>query len=134
MPVVNLNPWSYEYIRQLAQEATEIAKRDNLRPALASEVTKTYRRNHRFNIPFLGDYVPQGWERIDWLIEPVFVDTTGKAIPGDPAITHYEFLKRAEQHTKGEEGFIIGYGVIEQGQVQVLIATYRKEAHGKQET
>ena len=83
MPVVNLNPWSYEYIRQLAQEATEIAKRDNLRPALASEVVKTFRNNRRFNIPFLGDYVPQGWERIDHVIEPVFVDTTGAAQPGE---------------------------------------------------
>ena len=134
MPVVNLNPWSYEYIRQLAQEATEIAKRDNLRPALASEVVKTFRNNRRFNIPFLGDYVPQGWERIDHVIEPVFVDTTGRAIPGDPAITHYEFFKRVQQHVKGEEGSTIGYGVIEQGQVQVLIATFRKEAHGKSET
>lgn len=129
MPVVNLNPWSYAYIRQLAQEATEIAKRDNLRPALASEVTKNFRSNRRFNIPFLGDYVPQGWERIDWLIEPVFMDTTGGAVPGDPAITHQEFFTRANQHTKGEEGFVIGYGVVEQGQTQVLIATYRKEAH-----
>jgi hypothetical protein len=135
MPVVNLNPWSYAYIRQLAQEATEIAKRDNLRPALANEVTKTYRSNRRFNIPFLGDYVPQGWERIDWLIEPMFVDTTGKAIPGDPAITHHEFLKRVAQHIKSKEGFVIGYGVIEQGQTQVLIATYRrKEEHGKDQT
>jgi hypothetical protein len=129
MPVVNLNPWSYAYIRQLAQEATEIAKRDGLRPALATEVVMTYRRNHRFNIPFLGDYVPEGWTRIEWLIEPVFVDTTGTQRVLDEAvsITQDEFFKRAEQHTKGESSFVIGYGVVEQGQTQVLVAAFRKE-------
>lgn len=134
MPVVNINPWSYEYIRQLAQEATEFARRDGLRPALASEVVMTWRQRHRFNIPFLGDYVPQGWERIDWLIEPVLVDTTGRAVAGDPAITQAEFLIRAKQHTKGEEGFVVGYGVIEQGQFQVLVATYRKESDAQNQT
>lgn len=127
MPVVNLNPWSYEYIRQLAQEATEIAKRDNLRPALVIEVVRSYRQSFRFNIPLLGDHLPQGWERVDWLIEPVFVDTTGRAETGGPALTRFEFFERAKQHTKSEDSVVLGYGVIEQGQTQVLVATYRRK-------
>lgn len=126
MPVPNLNPWSYEYIRQLAQEATEIAKRDSLRPALASEVLMTWRQRHRFNIPFLGDYVPEGWERTG---EIGMVDRTGRALKGDPAMSTIEFLRRV-QELKDKD---LGLGVIEMGQTQVLVAIYRKEAHGNQE-
>lgn len=131
MPV-NLNPWSYSYIRKLAEEATYLAERDGLRPTLATEIVRTYKRNHRLNVPNLGDYVPEGWTRVDWLIEPVFVDTTGLARPGESnTITPYEFFKRAEQHTKikdlEESVATIGYGVIETGQTQALVAAYRKE-------
>ena len=128
MPVINLNPWKYDYIRQLAEEATLLAERDGLRPVRATEIVKTYKRNHRLNIPNLGDYVPEGWTRVDFLIEPVFVDITGRGRPGEfTGITPFEFYKRAEEHTKGESSFVIGYGVIEAGQTQVLVAAYRKE-------
>jgi hypothetical protein len=131
MPVINLNPWSYEYIRKMAEEATILARQEGLRPVLATEVVTTYKRNHRLNIPNLGDHIPEGWKRIDHLIEPVFVDITGRVRPGESnAITAFEFSKRAEQHTKGESSFVVGYGVIEMGQTQALVATYRKEADG----
>lgn len=128
MPVINLNPWKYEYIRQLAEEATILARQEGLRPVLATEVVRTYKRNHRLNIPNLGDHVPEGWTRVDFLIEPVFVDITGISKPGESnAITPFEFFKRAEQHTKGESSFVVGYGVIETGQTQALVAAYRKD-------
>jgi len=128
-----LNPWNYEYIRQLATEAAEIARERGLRPSLATEVVKTYRHSHRFNIPFLGDYVPDGWKRLE-KIEPIFVDTTGRGQPGDPAITAFEFFRLVETSLKGKSISRIGYGVIEQGQTQALIATYKKESHGNKET
>ena len=130
----NLNPWNYDYIRQLVAEASILAKEQGLRPSLATEVVKTYAHSHRLNIPFLGDYVPEGWVRVDYLIEPVFVDITGRGLPGDPAITAFEFYRRAQQHTKSESSVVLAYGVIEQGQTQALIATYRKESNANKET
>lgn len=130
MPVINLNPWSYTYIRQLAEEATILARQEGLRPTLATEIVKTYKHSHRLNIPNLGDYVPEGWTRVDFIEEPVFVDTTGIARPGEfNAITPYEFFKRVERHTQGDSAFGVGYGygVIEMGQTQALVATFRKE-------
>lgn len=121
----SINPWSYSYIRQLADEATILARQEGLRPALASEVIKTYKHSHRFNIPFLGDYVPEGWMRIDYFIAPLFVDTTGRAKHGDPAITQQEFFQRAIQNTHSP--LVIGYGVIEMGQTQALVATYKRK-------
>ena len=84
MPVINLNPWKYEYIRQLAEEATILARQEGLRPVLATEVVRTYKRNHRLNIPNLGDHVPEGWTRVDFLIEPVFVDIRAFPNLGSP--------------------------------------------------
>jgi len=125
----NLNPWNYKYIRQLVAEASELAKEQGLRPSLATEVVKTYAHSHRLNIPFLGDYLPEGWIRM-YDFEPIFVDITGRGQPGDPAITAFEFYRRAQQHTKSESSVVLAYGVIEQGQTQALVAAYRKETNG----
>jgi hypothetical protein len=125
MPVL-LNPWSYTYIRKRADEATIEAKQNGLYPVLASKAAMNYKTSRRFNIPFLGDYVPEGWERTG---EIGFVDTTGTAKQGDPAMPTFEFLRRIQANKEP-----IGLGVIEIGQTQALIATYRKEAHGSQET
>jgi hypothetical protein len=128
MPVVNLNPWSYAYIRKLAEEAAWYAQRDGLRPVLASEVLMNWRLRHRFNIPFLGDYIPDGWEQVHE-DHQLFVDTTGTARPGEQTLTQQEFLQRVRDLASGDEAY--AFGVVEQGQFQVLVATYRrKEEHG----
>lgn len=118
MPIL-LNPWSYSYIRKLAEEATYLAKVNNLRPILSNEAATHWVRNKgkRFNIPLLGDYVPEGWERVE---EIGFVDTTGTAKTGDPAMPMSELYERILQHPG------LGLGIIEQGQNKVLVAIYRK--------
>ena len=125
----HLNPWNYNYIRQLVAEASALAKEQGLRPALATEVVKTYVHSHRLNIPFLGDYIPEGWIR---MYNFVFIDLTGRVMPGESnAITSFEFFKRVEKHTQSGSSLVFGYGAIEQGQIQALVATYKKEAHEK---
>lgn len=130
--MTNINPWSYEYIRKTIEEATLLAKYDDLRPITSAEVVRTYKHSRRLNIPNLGDYVPEGWKRMDWMIEPVYVDITGRVRPGTGTqpISIAEFAKQVEQHTKGESSFVVGYGIIEMGQTQARIATYRKEENG----
>lgn len=125
---MNLNPWPYTYVRKLVTKATLEAQQQGLRPALAKEVAKNYRTSNRFNIPFLGDYIPEGWARIDDEIEPVFVLTSSGVLTGSN-LSQQEFFKRAK-----DSGDDIGYGVIERGQVQMLIATYRKEADAKEKS
>jgi hypothetical protein len=112
----------------LIEEATILARQEGLRPALATEVIKTYKLSSRLNIPNLGNYVPEGWTRIDFLFQPVFVDLTSTSKTRKPyAITPFQFFARAGQHTKSESLFTVGYGIVEVGQTQVLVATYRKE-------
>jgi hypothetical protein len=132
MPTI-LNPWPYSYIIQLATEASYQAEAEQLRPALANEVITNYRHSHRLNIPFLGGYVHPEWERLDDL--DVFVDSSGQGQPGEPALTQLEFYQRILRHSQAAERDGIGYGVIEVGQTQALVATYqRKEKRGSQET
>lgn len=115
--------WNYKYIRLLADEATERAKVSNLRPATLTEVVQNFKTSRRFNIPFLGDHIPDGWERLE---QEIFVDTTGCGKPGDPAITQFDFFMRTADLLKDANTDAYGYAVIEQGQTQALIATYRR--------
>ena len=123
MTIITLNSWDYSYIRQLAEEATFLARQEGLHPVPASEVIKTYKHSHRFNIPFLGDYIPEGWKEVLATL-PIHVDTTGKGKPRQCLIlTQREFFEIANQDKE------VGYGVIEQHQTHVIIATYRKEVY-----
>lgn len=123
----NLNPWPYTYIRQRADQATIEAKQQGLRPTLANEAVRNFHTSGRFNIPFLGDYIPDGWEKNG---ATFFVDITGTATPGDdPILTQQEFFTII-----GKRGDGVGYGVTEHGQFMAVIETYkRKEAHANQE-
>lgn len=123
----NINPWTYKYIRMLADEATLMAANQGLRPALADEAERNRRQSNRFNIPFLGDYIPEGWVRL-YEIEPVFVDTTGRGHPVGSIITQFEFAKRIQALRDKHPGEVLGYGVIELGQLAALVAVYRKES------
>ena len=123
MPIP-FNPWSYRYIQKLADEATLLAKVENLRPITADQAVINWKRNKKFNVPFLGDYIPEGWERTG---EIGFVDRTGTARKGDASMPIRDFYAHIQQHTD------LGLGIIEMGQTQVLVATYqRKEAHDKE--
>ena len=121
----NLNPWPYSYVLKRIQQATEEARQQGLRIVLAREAVISWRQRSRFNIPFLGEHVPAGWSEVTgWA---VYVDTTGRGRPGNPTVlTQPEFFQRAlEYSTRKKETY--GFGVIEQGQYQVLVALYRKE-------
>lgn len=114
-----LNPWKYSYVRKLADEATFLAKTNNMRPILAKDAALNWRNSRRFNIPFLGDYVPEGWTHIK---EIAFVDITGTAKSGERALTADEFYALITK-----QAINVGLGVIEMGQTQALVVAYRKE-------
>jgi len=127
MSTINPNPWPYSYIQQLAEEAAVTAKLRGLTPAVARQVYANWKTARRFNIPFLGEYVPDNWVRLDQDVPPFFVDCTGRKRPGQPggAITAFEFSKRIEEWIRGERPY--AFGILEMGQTQVLMAVYRKE-------
>lgn len=115
---------SYSYIKQIADEAADEARELCKVPYSIRQYsgsTETFCRH----IPFLGDYVPEGWERVPG-IEPIFVDSSGFGSSGEPALSLEEFGKRLAAFKKSGDNY--GFGIIEAGQFQVYIAVYRPDS------
>ena len=91
-------------------------------------------RDRLRNIPFLGKtedgepYVPAGWKRVD--VKPprplgcddgyLFVDNSYCGSEDEPALSAREFVEfiYANKH--------LGYGIVEAGQFQVVVACYER--------
>lgn len=101
---------------------------------LTSEDLEDARRGvlDHVSIPDLGDYRPDGWDRVDlenWYpgdrppgvdlnMNAYFVDYSGFGIAGEPALTTAEFFHLARP------GY--GYAVIESGQFQLYVGVFEK--------
>ena len=108
-------------MNQMADEAAKRAKRNALKP-------------QHFNpegdrIPFLGDYVPRGFKRVEapdcgrWTGAAegyLEVDSSGFGSDTEPALTQFEFAEYAEKHPQ------LLYGIVEAGQFQVVLATFER--------
>ena len=97
--------------------------------------TRKARRNHvapvqgARGVPFVGDYVPPGFIRVSAPAVGrfmacadgyLFVDSSGWGNSGEGALTKSEFIAYAESHPD------LYFGVVEAGQFQVVVATYKK--------
>lgn len=69
------------------------------------------------NTPYLGTYVPRGWERLE---ETYFVDSSGFGQPGEPALTLDQFMGYLKKNLD------VAYAIVEAGEFQVKIGTFRK--------
>jgi len=84
-------------------------------------------------IPFIGDYLPTGWERVSLRNEDgsrgvymgdnegygaYFVDSSGFGSPYEPALTLEEFCARVRPGR--------AYAIVEAGEFQVKIGVFRR--------
>lgn len=113
---------SSEQMNRLADEAARRAKRNALKPVAAPF-------SERNQIPFLGDYVPKGYRRIDAPNQPrpmgcaegyLFVHGSGWGAPGEPALTQDEFKAYCEANPN------LLFGICEAGQFQVVVGVYER--------
>jgi hypothetical protein len=119
---------SPQVIRQFQREAAERAAEREQEPLMiypedvdlikaAVEIGEV----PNIRIPNLGDYVPDGWERVlDYNDEHVtyFCDKSGMGASDEPALTLGQFL------SKLEAGF--GYAMIEEGQFQCYVGKFQR--------
>lgn len=108
-------------IRQEAQEAGEYARQNGYVPLLVTEASlsrakKAWREGRRpdMNIPYIGDYVPKGYRKVG---HPLFVDTTGRGAPDEPALTVEQFLNSLKPG--------LAYAIVEAGQFQAYVQAFR---------
>ena len=108
---------SLEAIRSMSQDAARnAAKRNQVPFTVEAEDIADLKQSHRMPFPFLGDYVPKGWERT--AREPMFVDSSGFGQDDEPAMSVNQFL---DSLIPG-----MGYAVIQTGQFQVYVAEYQR--------
>jgi hypothetical protein len=67
-------------------------------------------------MPFLGDYVPEGWQMVD----DYFVDSSGFGREGELALTLGQFDQIVQEHVGS------GWAIVEAGEFQVVIGRYVK--------
>jgi len=114
---------SASQMNRMADDAAKRAKRNGLKPVPYPL------GDHAPAIPFLGDYVPKGYRRVDAPNPPrlmgcedgyLFVDASGWGADDEPALTQAQFQAYAEAHP----GLL--FGVTEAGQFQVVVGVYQK--------
>lgn len=129
---------SPEVIRSMSAEAALKASRLHKRPLMIEEDDLRLNDEHLVEfmrrMPFLGDYVPEGYERVDACdqealagmpraqhYKALFVDASEWGTEFEPALTLMEFAKAVRALGPG-----YGYALAEHGQFQVNIWVYRK--------
>lgn len=115
--------WSAQTIQDIVEEAAQHARENRLTPQPVEEALAYNKQTGRWNFPFLGDYVPKGWE-LNENIEPLFVDATGYDESG-PALSLKEFTKRVESFVLARDHYALA--VIEQGPMQVVIGVFQPD-------
>jgi hypothetical protein len=108
-----------ETIRQLSAEAATKAAQDDLVPFRYWNADAV-EEDGSFPFPFLGDYVPEGWE----LVGTHFVDSSGWGQLGEAALTANQF-RLVIKSVLGEHPKT-GWAITEAGQFQVYVGEYRK--------
>jgi hypothetical protein len=115
---------SYQSIQSYAREAADRARAEGLTPLPVEQAVAVFGSTGRFGgLPFLGDYVPEGWVRTE--IEPLFVDATGHGRDDEPALTLQAFVKELRKYAKARDHYAVG--IVEAGECQVVIALYRPD-------
>lgn len=122
---------SYEQIAADSRRATARSRRASRSPKQFTGLGHDAIRAEIRSIPFLGDYVAPRFQRVDAPDAPrgmackpgyLFVDSSGFGRDDEPALSVQQFVDYIYAHRE------LGYGIVEVGQFQVVIATYERKA------
>lgn len=113
---------SPESIRALSREAAQRAAKRGLCPLIveSDDIGTTGNLDmltqHLFSLPNFGEYVPDGWELTDDVVQ---VDKTGVGGDYEAALTIDQFSAYVATHGPGS-----GYAMIEEGPFQVWVGRF----------
>ena len=119
----------YSQIKSMAQEAAERAELEGVKPTSIFDLDLHSRNLFPLPVPFLGDYVPEGWEILpdqQGEQQSLFCDSSGFGSENEPAMSVNQLVRKLEQYAQGDNN--IGFGIIEAGEFQVVIGLYRPDS------
>ena len=107
---------SIEQINELNDKAHNNAVRDEIVPytVVASDLNDWAEGNFPVPFPYIGDYVPDGYEEEG---ETLFVDTSGFGAPDEPALTRWQLLDELKVGT--------AYALTSVGQFQAYVQPFK---------
>lgn len=117
----------YSQIKEMAQDAAEEAEERGLKPF--SILDLNLQDVPPFPFPFLGDYVPEGWEILpdeNGQQQTLFCDSSGMGDDDEPALSVNQLLCKLEQYKKSGDN--IGFGIVESGEFQIVLGLYRPDS------
>lgn len=104
---------SLSAIQEMSRRAARHAAKAGQTPFIVErDDIAAFRRKRRFPFPFIGGFVPPGWE----LVEKHFVDASGMGQPDEPALTVEQFCRKL---VVGR-----GYAVVEAGPFQGYVGEF----------
>jgi len=109
---------SAQQIRSMSSDAAEKAKKEGTEPLVmrTAEYLQRFKERDVTNcIPFLGDYVPEGF----YIKDEWFVDSSGFGKEGEPSLTIDQFFKKLFTLK-----LPFGLAVTEAGEFQVYVGIY----------
>lgn len=118
---------SLSEIRRLSDEAAERAAEEKLIPYVPYSPEEVDRWA-RFPFPFIGSYVPDGWEKV----EEWFCDSSGFGTDDEPALSVRRFKEVLKAYIRENPGH--GFAVVEAGEFQVYVASFKKTRKGKKKS
>lgn len=107
----SLNMMGLSEIRRLNDEAYRKAKSQGKIPFVVKDKSKL---TTPFPFPYIGDYVPDGWEKTN----EYFVDSSGFGGENEPALTVSQFMEKVR------DGY--GYAITEAGEFQAYVGEFKK--------
>lgn len=134
-------------IRAMQRRAARKSQRNHVEPLLVTEGDLSRLESHLVAIPFIGDRLPRGWQRVHarklyretggavadpWQRgyargfdgeygETLFVDSSGWGGENEPALTVDQFYDWVRDHGKGH-----GFAIVETGQFQVVVGVFKQ--------
>jgi hypothetical protein len=117
----------YSQIKEMAQDAAERAEEEGLKPFSIHDLN--LQDVPPFPFPFLGEYVPEGWEILpdeNGQQQTFLCDSSGFGDDDEPALSVGQLLRKLEQWKQSGED--VGFGIVESGEFQIVLGLYRPDS------
>jgi hypothetical protein len=114
-------------LQEFIDEAHERAELEGLVPTHIRDID--LERIPPFPFPFIGDYIPEGWEQardIDGDPVTLFCDSSGFGSESEPALTVKQLIGKLREYKRSGDSY--GFAITQVGQFQVYVGVFKPDS------